>query len=435
MNIILATYNYFPYALGGSEIYVSGLANYLTSQNHKVKIFAAVPPKADGDTIYSGVRFDLVRYDHSNIEIYGIILKNETTDEIYGKYSGELLDEWKKFFSKISWVSEVDYFHFHGYTGAINLTISDALKHYNSKVKLFFSYHTPISCPKGTLLYFDKSECKIKPNISTCTACMIHHHSNLSERTSKWISILLPVLPSIKLPNKIRIKYLVKKEIESFQSLTKIVNHWFAFSNGIEENLIKNGVSAKNLTILRHGISNNYFNDVLVKKNTDYTQFVFIGRMVKIKGILTLLNAWKMLEEESTRRLIVIGDHKSDSKEIDQLINDMSKRTDVRFVGKKSQSEIKEILLESHCIIIPSEWVEIGPLVFHEGIVSGCNIIASDLGGNKELADYYKTGCTTFLTFSPDDLKNKIQNFSFTLIHHRVMSADDHYQKISLFYE
>ncbi len=63
-------------------------------------------------------------------------------------------------------------------------------------------------------------------------------------------------------------------------------------------------------------------------------------------------------------------------------------------MGPKTQLELLDIYRQVHCVIIPSEWFEIGPLVFHEAISAQCNIIASDIGGCAELGNYYKAETT-----------------------------------------
>ena len=48
-HILLATYSYFPYHWGGSEVYVRGLAEYLTEQGNRVTILGGIPVKAMDD--------------------------------------------------------------------------------------------------------------------------------------------------------------------------------------------------------------------------------------------------------------------------------------------------------------------------------------------------------------------------------------------------
>ena len=90
------------------------------------------------------------------------------------------------------------------------------------------------------------------------------------------------------------------------------------------------------------------------------------------------------------------------------MIKKTSNRKDIIWLGSLNQQEIAKIYLSVNTVIIPSEVYEIGPLVFHEAIASGCSVISSDIGGCKELAQYYHDNSATFKTGDATDLSKKI---------------------------
>jgi len=61
-----------------------------------------------------------------------------------------------------------------------------------------------------------------------------------------------------------------------------------------------------------------------------------------------------------------------------------------------TQLELADIYHQVNCVIIPSQWVETGPLVFHEAIECGCDVITTDFGGQEELAGVYHENASTF---------------------------------------
>ncbi|MEJ7587807.1 MAG: hypothetical protein WKI04_09640 [Ferruginibacter sp.] len=49
LKVLIATYSYYPYNWGGTEVYISGLVSFLKEQGHFVAIIAGMPPAAYGD--------------------------------------------------------------------------------------------------------------------------------------------------------------------------------------------------------------------------------------------------------------------------------------------------------------------------------------------------------------------------------------------------
>jgi glycosyltransferase involved in cell wall biosynthesis len=128
--------------------------------------------------------------------------------------------------------------------------------------------------------------------------------------------------------------------------------------------------------------------------------------------------------------LLMIGELQSQNTVIQEWLNKAQADESIRFLGSQKREKIIEILQEVHCVIVPSECLEIGPFVLHEAIASGANIIASDIGGTKELANYYGEGCTTFAQGNVTDLQNKIRNFVYQPIAPKVQTQTEHYEKI-----
>ncbi|MEK7255679.1 MAG: glycosyltransferase, partial [Bacteroidota bacterium] len=156
--------------------------------------------------------------------------------------------------------------------------------------------------------------------------------------------------------------------------------------------------------------------------------FIFLGRFTKVKGVATLLRAWLQLPEAaSERRLVLIGAGKDLEKEIAGLLEKAARRSDVQNLGVLDVSVIRQRLEAAHCIVVPSEWVEIGPLVLHEALACGANVLVSNVGGNKELAEFYGEGCQTFRMGDAGDLAQKIRDFQFSPMQKKVRKQVEHY--------
>jgi glycosyltransferase involved in cell wall biosynthesis len=421
---------------------VKGLAQYLTEKGYNVVVIAAVPPAAfeASPARYEDQTLKATAYAYDGIQVVGAQLKHETTLSIYAKYSEALTESWKNcirtLFPGYAWFAV----HLHGYTGLINTAIFEAANGISAGCKAFFSYHTPVSCPKGTLLYFNKSQCVIAPNVNTCTACVLHDRIHVPKWSARTIAAALPanLNPQLPLPTGLKIKSFIKASIHALEKLKGQTGQWFVFSGQIRQLLERAGVAAGNISLIRHGVEDRFvdekrFNRTVESRNV----FVYIGRFEKIKGFTTLLKAWLALPQSPERELRIIGENQNGNEEINALLARCKDRPDIVLLGKKNRSEIKAILSGAHCVIIPSEWVETGPLVFHEAVACGCNVIATNLGGTRELAEYFGNGCTLFNFRDEADLRNKILGFTYLNMYPWLglaLRQSTHYEQVELSY-
>ena len=421
MNILLATYSYYPYNYGGTEVYVSGLAGYLKNEGHNVIIIAGMPADAfrEHPVLHEDEHLKTIDYHFNSIRIIGVVMKNVTTTEIYRKHRIESVTSWAAVLNKLP-IVKWDIVHMHAITSTIGESLLEAAMQKSPAVKFIASYHVPVSCVKGTLAFGNKiQECNVTPSVDICTPCNISSKQNWPFGISGLLSSLIPYTSNEKLPTSLRIKYLIKQFLIAFRSFDKHVDQWHVFSEQIRHILILNKVDEKKIMLLRHGVNPVFFpnaNDDSIqnRKASSQTIFLFAARFNKVKGFFTMLRAWNTLPENKERILWMIGENQSGEDEVSEAINKTAQRNDIKWLGIKSQSEIAKIMKDVHCTMIPSEWVEIGPLIFHEAIAAGCDVIASDIGGCKELAHIYKIKSQMFKSGNATVLAQKILDFKYS---------------------
>lgn len=152
------------------------------------------------------------------------------------------------------------------------------------------------------------------------------------------------------------------------------------------------GLGAKSCDVLYNGTDTKFFNGAKVKHKE--IRIVFVGRLIKEKGVQDLLKAVKGLKVDVT----IVGKG-SFEKEL--------KRMGGRFVGEKNHLQIREILSRSDILVNPS-YAEGLPTSVLEAGAMGLAVIATDVGGTSEIIDDGKNG---FLIESRNVkvLRNKIQ--------------------------
>jgi glycosyltransferase involved in cell wall biosynthesis len=139
---------------------------------------------------------------------------------------------------------------------------------------------------------------------------------------------------------------------------------------------------------------------------------VYAGRWERIKGIYTLLKAWLTTPDDGSRKRLVLASRKPDvvPQELQELFERISARNDVVLAGNLAQTQLSELYRQSHYVIIPSECVETGPLVFHEAVASGCRVISSNIGGCFELSTVYPGVSETYEVGDAAALTAKIES-------------------------
>jgi glycosyltransferase involved in cell wall biosynthesis len=444
MQIILATYNYFPHYWGGSEIYVHGLAKHLQQQGFEVIVIAGIEEKylPKYESFYKDDYLSAVRYEYEGVPVIGCS-NQVTTKEIYARYNPVWKKTWLALLKRY-WGTQPPalLLHLHAVSPLVNQSLIEAARDVFPHVKTVYSYHVPESCPKGTLNYFNQVRCEVRPSVSTCTACILNDRLGIAPGLAKTLAAVMPPIPlPAKAPSLLQIKHLIGTTLNSYDDFARQVDLWLVMSHQIEQTLMRLGISQKNITVIRHGIDERYFeapstvhrppSTVSRPPSTVHrppsTVFVYVGRFKKVKGIHTMLEAWLRLPEIKERQLLLIGGDHDIDKEVTAAWEKAKRRSDVQWLGVQPVEKIRDTLRQSHCLIVPSEWVEIGPLVLHEAIASGANVIASDIGGCAELAAFYGDTCQTFRMADAADLAEKIERFQYRPVQKKVRSQSEHY--------
>ena len=111
--------------------------------------------------------------------------------------------------------------------------------------------------------------------------------------------------------------------------------------------------------------------------------FLYVGNLIKIKGVYTLIEACKILS--STNKdflLLVIGDGKERGK-LESLVKSYDLDKNVQFLGWLPQNILPHYYNASDFFVLPSV-IEGHSVALLEAMASGLPVIASKVGGNME---------------------------------------------------
>jgi glycosyltransferase involved in cell wall biosynthesis len=105
---------------------------------------------------------------------------------------------------------------------------------------------------------------------------------------------------------------------------------------------------------------------------------LYVGRVEAVKGITTLVDAWEAARPDGFE-LLVIGDG--------DLREDLARRgvPGIHFAGSLPAEEVRRRMLRARALLFPTHLYEGQPMVTVEAFSAGLPVVASALGGNREV--------------------------------------------------
>jgi len=116
-------------------------------------------------------------------------------------------------------------------------------------------------------------------------------------------------------------------------------------------------------------------------------QFVFAGRLDKLKGINLLLEAWKEINDSD---LIICGT--GPEEEWCRQYIEENGLTNVKMMGFVPNAQAMDIIAQSKALILPTQWYEGFPMTIVESFACGTPVIGSDIGNVGSLIEDGVTG-------------------------------------------
>lgn len=165
-------------------------------------------------------------------------------------------------------------------------------------------------------------------------------------------------------------------------------------SKGLQEVFCEAVPCSNNTKVLYRGVVLEDFK-YNFNKQSDRVNLLFLGGFPEhsnLKGGHTLLDAIKLLNDETLNKRIKITIGGPNSHSYSTGFESMSTdKMKLDFIGAVDKASVKEKMLESHIVLIPS-LSEGVPNVLYEAMASGNMVIASNVGGIPEILVAGKTG-------------------------------------------
>jgi len=187
--------------------------------------------------------------------------------------------------------------------------------------------------------------------------------------------------------------------VRSIQDLLKKFDRIVVASDYMKEHLQLHGFEEQKtskITLFSKSTNNSEYKNILPKEK----RFLFVGQLVRGKGVDTLLNAFARLKSKETF-LDICGDGKQ-RKELEEKAKSLGVSSRIKFHGKVTEDTLSYYYTHAYAVVVPSRAPETFNLVGVEAMKHSKAVIATDVGGIKE---WLKHGVTGFSFPSNDDNK------------------------------
>lgn len=179
-------------------------------------------------------------------------------------------------------------------------------------------------------------------------------------------------------------------------------------NRNLEDNIKNRDV--KNTAIVTNAVNTSIINPEPIKSvETEHISFGYVGSVSPIEGLDIMANVWKMLEAKGYKNTFHVYGAGTFLNELMNLVKSLN-LNHFHIHGQVRPSEIKEVFKTIDVIVNPRIKSKISdtvtPLKPLEAMAYKKLVLASDVGGMKELIEHNKTG----LLFKSDDENELFKN-------------------------
>lgn len=381
MAVVHVPFGYLPDTLGGTEVYVAGLARELTD----LEVSSSVIASGATDS----------KYLHDGINVTRLVPSSKLTLE--AMYSDGDLSAAQKFGGELDLIRP-QVVHFHAFTASASLA---AMREAAQRgVPILLTYHTPtVTCLRGTMLRWGVVPCAGEMVVTTCSACSLHGRG-----IPKWIAFLVSRIPlpisrvvaratRSKFATVLGMRWLTSIRHEATRSALALCRFVISPCEWVSRVLIVNGVPESKVVLSRQGLSSvsaskevdrKLAKTALGSSSSSTLRLVFFGRIHPTKGLHTVLRALAFRPNLAVS-LTIYGASGDDHAYANQIAALARADSRVEIASPLPNTEVVAAIATYDAVVIPSEWLETGPLVVYEAFAAGVPILGADLGGIREL--------------------------------------------------
>jgi glycosyltransferase involved in cell wall biosynthesis len=383
MRVVESVGFYFPDSVGGSEVYVSALANKL--QAHGIECVVAAPHQSSvaSACIFEGT--EVFRYPFPERPRRG---------ETQGRVPP------RQFAVFETWLREqaADVYHQHSWTTGCGLWHLKAAKRLG--LKTVVTVHVPGNiCMRGTMLLEGRAACDGEIVPERCASCWLQS-KGLSQTTARAFAAMPENLGRLvrlpKLGPALGAKALALGCRKDLQGMFAATDRVVAVCSWIRDALLVNGEAAQKVVLNRQGVDDNtkFGASTCMATSPEVLRFGFLGRWDRVKGVHLLVEAFSRVPKTLPIELYILAAYAGaeSRKYCEAVRRSVAGDPRIHFLPDAQKKGSADFLASIDALIVPSQWLETGPLVVLEAFAAKRPVIGSDLGGIREIVSHERDG-------------------------------------------
>lgn len=170
------------------------------------------------------------------------------------------------------------------------------------------------------------------------------------------------------------------------------IDTYIALTNFSRDKLVSAGLPAAKVTV-----KPNFVHPDPGARDGAGKYALFVGRLSPEKGVLTMMQAWRLLG--GAIPLVIAGDGPS-REEMQSLAAGVA---GIQFRGRVPREETIQLMKGARFLVFPSEWYESFPMTILEAYACGVPVLAAGIGALLEIVEHGRTG-EHFIVGNPADL-------------------------------
>ena len=383
MRVIESAGYYFPDSVGGTEVYVSSLAKKLRASG--IECIVAAPHRSA----------KILEYTHEGIEVFRYPFpeqsyRNETQGRVPPRYFGTF-EVWLR-------EQHADVYHQHSWTTGCGLWHLQAAKQLGLKTLLTL-HVTGNVCMRGTMLFEGRAACDGRIIPERCASCWLQWKGlpvGTAKRVAKFPEVLGGLVRLPRIGPMFAANALAARRKRELHEMATLADRIVAPCNWLYGALLSNGLVPGKLVLNRQGVEHEVQDCVMSRaiQTPDAFRFGFLGRWDPVKGVHILVEAFKRLPADLPVELVVcaVGEGGVPEKYHDEVRRSAALDHRIKIIPTMPHKQVSIFLAGIDALVVPSQWLETGPIVVLEAFAVGTPVIGSDLGGISELVSHECNG-------------------------------------------
>lgn len=382
-SVLQVTAWYPPFDLGGTEVYLEGLVRELRTLEIESTVLVPRHNKAEETFAQAGTRVSTYLVDENPTPK---AMRDGTPHLHFEQFRAHLLKNRGAIYHQHSWTRGCGSHHLQaardlGFRTVLTVHVAGNI------------------CLRGTMMRFDETACDGLVEETGCGACWAQSRgapkplaravANLPLSTAK-----LARQCGGRLATALSARALVVERLQHIREMIANSDRIVAVCQWVHAMLAANGVPAQKLLLCRQGVSRDFLDNTRVAAETRAkrdapVQLLFLGRWDPVKGVDVVVRAIRSLPKNLDIRLTIRaipalhGEHVYE----DSVRKLVGRDPRISIEAPVAHGDLAATLANYDALVVPSLWMETGPLVVIEAQAAGLFVLGSRLGGIAELVD------------------------------------------------